>query len=537
MFYKRIAATYTVMIFILGFLCVNIVTIINSPAAEASQQNNRRALEVSEKRGNIYDCNLNPLVNEEKYYAAAVAPIGESASIMKNYLSGEDYSNLISRLSKGELVLVKTDEKIEDSEGITSLSPYLRYGENQLLAHTIGYLDTGSGKGVSGLEKSYDEYFTENSGTLSVAYYVDAVGRILSGGEDEIIYDGYNNKSGLVLTIDKEIQRIAEECADEGNLDKGSIVILDAENGKIKAMVSRPNFNPNKIEDYLNDENSPLINRSLTEYSVGSVFKLVVCAAALEAGISPNFTHDCTGQIEVDGIVFHCHKLDGHGVLDMKSGFALSCNTYFISLAQKVGKEKILETAEKMGFGTSVDIAHSLSCDAGYLPSLNDIATSGDLANLAFGQGKLMASPVQIAAAFLTVASGGNYCYPTIVEGFADENMNVTHSEQKPPTPVFDEKIVKQLQSFLKYSVDYGGGTLAKPEGSTAGGKTATAQTGWYKNGVEVYHAWFAGYYPADNPKYVMAILKEEGDGGSTDCAPIFRDIAEKIEAYENGGD
>ncbi len=537
MFFKRVAVTYTVMIFILGLLCVNIVTIINSPAAQASEQNNRRVLEVSEKRGNIYDCNLNLLVNEEKYNAVAVAPIGESASLMKNYLNDDEYSDLISRLSKGELALVRTDEKVEDSEGIISLNPCLRYSENQLLAHTIGYLDTGTGQGVSGLEKSYDEYFTKNSGTLSVAYYVDALGRILSGGEGEVLYDKYNNKSGLVLTIDKEIQRIAEECADEGELDKGSIVILDAENGKIRAMVSRPNFDPNKIEDYLNDENSPLINRSLTEYSVGSVFKLVVCAAALEEGISPNFTNNCTGQTEVDGIIFHCHKHDGHGVLDMKNGFALSCNTYFISLAQKVGKEKILETAEKMGFGTAVDIAHSLSSDSGYLPSLSDISTSGDLANLSFGQGKLMASPVQIAAAFLTVASGGNYCYPTIVEGFADENMNVTHSEQKPPTPVFDEKIVKQLQSFLKYSVDYGGGSLAKPEGSTAGGKTATAQTGWYKEGVEVYHAWFAGYYPADNPKYVMAILKEEGDGGSVDCAPIFRNIAEKIAAYEEGGD
>lgn len=537
MFYKRIAVMFTVMAFILGFLGVNIVTIISSPTAQASEQNNRRIMEVSEKRGNIYDCNLSLLVNEEKYNAAAVAPAGESASMMKNYLSEEDYSKLISRLSKGEIVIVKTGGKIEPSEGITPLSPYTRYGQNQLLTHTIGYLDGGTGKGVSGLEQSYDEYFTDNSGTLSVAYYVDALGRFLSGGEGEAIYDNYNSKSGLVLTIDKRIQEIAEECADEGGLDKGSIVILDAKNGKIRAMVSRPDFDQNNVEAYLDDEDSPLINRSLTEYSVGSVFKLVVCAAALEEGVSPDFTNDCTGQTEVDGIIFHCHKLDGHGVLDMKNGFALSCNTYFINLAKKVGREKILETAEKMGFGTSVEIAHSLSSDPGYLPTLRDISTSGALANLSFGQGKLMASPIQIAAAFLTVASGGNYCYPTIVEGFADENLKVTPVEQKPPTPVFDEKIIAQLKSFLKYSVDYGGGSLAKPEGSTAGGKTATAQTGWYENGVEVYHAWFAGYYPADDPKYVMAILKEEGDGGSTDCAPIFREIAEKIESYERGGD
>ena len=143
---------YTVLVFILGFLCVNIVTIISSPAAEASQQNNRRILEVSEKRGYIYDCNLNPLVNEEKYYAAAVAPVGESATTMRNYLSDEEYSDLISRLSKGELVLVKTKEEIEDSEGVTSLNPYLRYSENQLLALTIGYLDKSTGGGVSGLE-------------------------------------------------------------------------------------------------------------------------------------------------------------------------------------------------------------------------------------------------------------------------------------------------------------------------------------------------------------------------------------------------
>lgn len=537
MFYKRVAVMFTIMAFILGFLGVNIVTIINSPTAQAAEQNNRRVMEVSERRGNIYDCNLELLVNEDKYDAAAVAPTGESAAVMKNYLGEEEYSRLISRLSKGEIVIVKTRGKAEASEGIIPLSPYMRYGENQLLTHTIGYLDGGTGKGVSGLEQSYDQYFTENSGTLSVAYYVDAMGRILSGGEGEVLYDKYSGSSGLVLTIDKQIQRIAEECADEGGLDKGSIVILDAENGKIRAMVSRPDFDQNNIGEYLNDGNSPLINRSLTEYSVGSVFKLVVCAAALEAGISPDFTNDCTGQTEVEGIIFHCHKLDGHGVLDMKSGFALSCNTYFINLAQKVGREKILETAAKMGFGTPVEIAHSLSSDPGYLPTLSDISTSGALANLSFGQGKLMASPVQIAAAFLTVASGGNYCYPTIVEGFADEDLNITFERQKPPTPVFDEKIVEQLKTFLKYSVDYGGGTLAKPEGSTAGGKTATAQTGWYENGVEAYHAWFAGYYPADDPKYVMAILKEEGDGGSTDCAPIFRDIAEKIEAYERGGD
>lgn len=355
------------------------------------------------------------------------------------------------------------------------------------------------------------------------------MGRALSGEKPEIIYEDYNNKSGLVLTIDKEIQKIAESCADEAELDKGSIVVLDAKNGKIRAMVSRPNFNPDKIENYLSDENSPLINRSLTEYSVGSVFKLTVCAAALEAGISPDFTNDCTGKTDVDGITFFCHNHSGHGVLDMKKGFALSCNTYFIALAKEIGGEKILETAEKMGFGLPLELSPGFSSDKGVLPEISDIKSSGDLANLAFGQGKLMASPLQIAAAFLSVASNGKYYYPSLIEGFADEVGNIKKINEKAPVYVFDDKTAKTLKSFLKYSVDYGGGSLAKPKNSTAGGKTATAQTGWYKNGEEIFHAWFAGYYPAENPEYVIAILKEDGRGGSTDCAPVFRSIAEKI--------
>lgn len=519
---------------VLGALCVNIAAVPLKFSHTAAAPSNRRVILLSEKQGNIYDCNMKKLVNNSESYAAAVAPSEKAAAALGNFLSGEEYTNTIKTLSAGKPVILKINEPIEGITGIKTARITERRGEPFLLTHLIGYTDPAGRKGVAGLEKSWDELLRGNTGRLSAAYHADAAGRPIPGKESEIINEGYDTEAGIILTIDSEIQKIAEECIDSGGIDEGAVVILDAKTGKIRAMASRPNFNPNEIAAYLDDPASPLINRAITEYSVGSVFKLVVCAAALENGISPDFTNTCTGSTDVDGTKIFCHNHSGHGALDMKNGFALSCNPYFIALAKNLGAEKILKTAEKMGFGMTCELSPGLIGDSGYLPSPQDIVSSGDLANLSFGQGGLMATPLQIALAYLTVASGGNYYFPRLLEGVTDEKGNITRRfEAKPPAAVFSREINEKLKYLLQYSVEYGGGSLAKPKNSTAGGKTATAQTGWYKNGEEIFHAWFSGYFPADEPRYVITILKEEGRGGSVDCAPVFRKIAEGIEEYE----
>ncbi|MCR4925365.1 MAG: penicillin-binding protein 2, partial [Clostridiales bacterium] len=449
-----------------------------------------------------------------------------------NYLDFDSLKLLKEKLSEGVPSKAEVSVPYIDCDDVTVLKTYSRYSSNQILAHIIGYMDSGNANGVSGLEKGYNDLLNSFSGKLSVSYLADARGRILSGSKSNIKDENYNSKGGIKLTIDSRIQRIAEECANESNLGECAIVILEANSGKIRAMVSKPDFNPQKVGDIINAENSPLINRALTPYSVGSVFKLVVAAAAVEKGIPVSYEYDCRGEIDVDGVNIHCHKLEGHGTLDMSNALALSCNTYFINLALKVGKEDILGMAEKMGFGKEFALAPEITGESGILPDSADISSQPALANLAFGQGTLMATPLQLAVAYSCVANSGKYYQPFLVESTIDANGNeTTVNSVKAPVQVFSKEVSDTLTSFLENSVNNGGGSLAKPTKTTAAGKTATAQTGWYdSDGKEYYHSWFCGFYPSEKPKYIIAIMKEKGKGGSVDCAPVFKKIADKIE-------
>ena len=140
---------------------------------------------------------------------------------------------------------------------------------------------------------------------------------------------------------------------------------------------------------------------------MGSVFKPVLAAAALEQGILPEY--ECTGAVVVDGQIFRCAGGVPHGTVDMTAALEKSCNGYFIRLGQQLGAETLLQMSRQLGFGQEVPVAGALHADAGKLPSAGELAQSGQLANFSFGQGGLLASPVQIAAMMNTIASGGVY--------------------------------------------------------------------------------------------------------------------------------
>ena len=160
--------------------------------------------------------------------------------------------------------------------------------------------------------------------------------------------------------------------------------------------------------------------------------------------------------------------------------------------------------------------------------------TTGEKANFSFGQGLLMASPVQVAASYAAIANNGIYNQPLVIKSMVDENKIEFKEVASPPSRrVVSEKTSKTVKKALEKAVNEGSGKSAKPSNTTASGKTATAQSGWYANGMEITHSWFAGFFPSDNPKYVVVILKENGKSGSYDCAPIFKSIAELITSYE----
>lgn len=233
----------------------------------------------------------------------------------------------------------------------------VRYGENSLAPHITGYID-GDGNGVSGIEKCYNDILLSYSGTLKARCGAAASGKLLEGAEITFLKDGYMSAGGVELTVDRDIQKLCESALGEFGIDSGAVVVLDSATSEIRAMASTPSFDRNAPEKSLNDSSSPFLNRAITPYSVGSVFKAVVACAALENGIPTSYSIVCNGKYDLNGeISFGCFKKTGHGNMNMYSAMAESCNPYFISLALKTGKENICAMGENLGLGQKIELA------------------------------------------------------------------------------------------------------------------------------------------------------------------------------------
>ncbi len=492
-----------------------------------------KTIDITTLRGTVYDCNMRPLTNSEHDIYAAAKPSNEALACLKGRVMPDVFESVMDRMSKGNPVAVKVDSQITSTENIITARVPKRYSAAFTACHIIGYLNS-DGKGVSGVEKACNSHLSENNSDVRFVFSANARGRVMLG--EGIETEGNSvPKNGVVLTIDKDIQQITEAVLDASGADCAAAVVMEIENGAIRACVSRPLFNQYDISEYLDDDKSPLINRALLPFSVGSVFKPVVAAAALESGINETFVYNCTGSVVYNGVTFHCHKKDGHGLIDMKGAVANSCNTYFIELALKTGAKNIVKTASAFGFGNEITLADGIDSSKGILPSVEEFDSKAAVANISFGQGALIATPLQICSSMATIARNGVYIEPYLIEGNCDKDGILTkiyrYIDKK---QVISAETAKKLMSFLEAVVESGSGSRARSDYVSVAGKTATAQTGKSQNGEEIYNAWFAGYFPADNPKYAVAILKENGGEGAISCAPVFGTIAEKITAHEN---
>ena len=437
--------------------------------------------------------------------------------------------------SKRGLIFDRKLEKIVETElksinSVSNPSFYFdvpkRYSDNQLCEHIIGYTDYEN-KGISGIEKDYDSILKSIKNEISVKTYRDANGNLLLGKGSQIDKTNQCKDNGIALSIDKDIQSAAQFYGEK--LSKGAALVLDSDNGDILAVSSFPRFNPNNIEEYLNDENKALINRALSNYNVGSVFKVVICMAALENGIKPDFSYKCTGKTESNGIVFHCHNLEGHGKLNMKKALAFSCNTYFIELAKKIGSEKILEICKKLQLDKKEQLSQSITVPGAVLPDVQTLSSDAALSNFSFGQGELCASALKIANIYSVVANGGYLTGNRLVMGVVNNGEIVESTQKNQKTRVISIKTANTIKEFLKYTVNEGTGKNAKSIFFESGGKTATAQTGKLIGKRELLISYFVGYISIKSDKYTILIMKEDGSSGSNDCAPIFKKISEKI--------
>ncbi len=534
---KRVAALFGLFIFCFSIVLMRIYVIgQNDTLKSAAQAQSSQTIEVTRSRGMIYDCNGEPLVDTEQRYLACVAPSEESAEALIAMLGENSRQGILEKIASRMPFVTEVPSANLFCPQIQVLKGTNRYGQFQLAEHVIGYLDAGGTNGMSGIEKAYNDYLNQTGYSASVRYTVDARGNVLDADSPQILLEEEQRGAGVVLTLDRYIQMVCEQAAWNQSLGKGAIVVMESDTGKIRAMVSSPGYYNDNISGAMEQESSPLINRALCAYPVGSTFKLCVTASALENGVTPNTIFECTGSIDVDGQVFHCHEREGHSWLDLARALKVSCNPYFIHLGSLIGAEKLYKTAFDFGFSRADMLAPGITSEEGNLPKPAEIQSDADFANLCFGQGSLLATPVQIAKMVSVFANGGNLVCPSLVESLVDAQGNVMSQETMgEPARILSEETVDTIRGYMESVVSNGTGVYAKPEHMGAGGKTASAQTGVYdKNGKEIVHAWFAGFFPEENPKYTVVVLKEGGGEGSFTAAPIFKEIADNLYYYMN---
>lgn len=497
--------------------------------SQASANRTTLTLQFNPTRAIIYDTNLNPLVNEYHQYITACLPTPENViGLSQNKDLSVTSNNTIDELiQQGQPFLTTSTTNNLDIPYVNTFNQLIRSNYSSLAKHIVGYIDNGN-TGMSGIEKAYDEYLNKNSEKSSISYTVNGLRQPILGIEPNINLAPAQT-DGVVLTLDYRLQELVENIGDE-MIEKGAVVIMEPSTGNILASASFPDYDPNNISAALTNDNSPLINRAFYSYNVGSTFKIVTAIAALKEEVKLLDDYYCPGYINVRGQIFRCHNLNGHGELDLEQALAVSCNPYFIELGQRIDKQNFYNTAKDLSFGKSTQFSTNYATQSGYLPTLSDLINPADVGNLSFGQGLLMATPIQLAQMMSAVVNDGNTPNATLVEGITyNGNIVDEPNETLPMIKAFNTDIADILKEYLVTCVMDTDNQKATPEYTTAGGKTGTAQTGQYIDGTEVLQGWFVGFFPADEPKYVVSVVVENASSGNADASPVFKAIADEL--------
>ena len=526
---KRMIAVFAAVLFALGGMMARLYTLANSSLQEAAGAQSKLTVTVARARGTIYDRNGTALTNTGYQYKAAVTATPEGLSSLSSVMPEEEWTVLRDRLQSGKPTVVTFEDAVSIGKGVTLVKAPVRYGESSLAAHIIGYVGDDGIHGVSGIEKAFDEQLIACGGEVKVTYETDGRGQVLAGGEVTIKDTLWQTKGGVVLTLDAAIQRIVE-CRGAQLLDKGAVVVMDPKNGDLLAAASFPSFSASSLATYLDAENEPLFNRFTAAYNCGSVFKIVSAAAALEAGIPLVQSYYCGGRLKVGNNTIKCHHTLGHGWQTMYGGFIQSCNPYFIRLIQTVGAEALYRLSSSLGFDSALVLADGYTTASGTLPSLTALQQPTALANLSFGQGDLTATPIHIAQ-MTTAAVNDGVLYPArLVLGQMGTDGVVAENEMEAPIRLFSAQTAAQLREMMCGVVEEGNGKIARPSVGGAGGKTGTAQTGWLAaDGNTMVQSWFTGFYPAEDPRYVITVLSEDAGSNDKQAAPVFKTICEEL--------
>ena len=439
------------------------------------------------------------------------------------------------------------------------------YPRDGFAAHLIGYVgelstedlnstkfdfyEPGDVVGKSGIEETYDELLRGKDGSRDVI--VDSHGREVGQLGQQVAVPGKD----LRLTIDLDVQRAAE-LAMEGHT--GALVAMDPHTGEILAMVSRPTYDPNQFsvrltKDYwsqiVNNPDHPMMNKTIqAQLAPGSTFKIIMSLAGLEEGVAQSMHVMCNGGATFYGHFFACDK--HHGMVDIDHAIPWSCDTFYYTLANKLGIDTIARYATEVGLSqkTGIDLPDEAS---GTMPSTawkmktqHDKWYAGETISVGIGQGAVQVTPIQLARALGGIASGGVLKRPHVV--FPDELPPEMLSAIQATYPGSGDRVIpitpenwETITDAMAATLGPGGtGAAVHLEGIAFAGKTGTAEVVSHSAGAkslgtgnERANAWFVGMAPRRNPDIVVTVLCEHGGWGAEAAAPL---VAQVINAFVN---
>ncbi|MDA8096796.1 MAG: penicillin-binding protein 2 [Clostridia bacterium] len=432
------------------------------------------------------------------------------------------------------------------SRGLIVCPVTLRYGDQALAPHITGHLGkihsddewkelrSKSGKpyriddwvGKTGIEAVYERYLRGERPTMLVRTHRDAAGRPLPGLDMLVEQDDYR-RADVILTLDARIQQIAEEVLTE-NTARGAMVVSDVRTGDIVAAASYPRFSARDPFAPTVDEGSGEVffDRTLALYQPGSIFKIVVAAAAIEAGVaSLETSFVCNGKADR---LITCWNAEGHGEINFAKAFAVSCNPFFANLGLAVGAETLADYAVRLGLSEQTIIGYPYEPDA--RQDFDLIKRPYNLVNASVGQGPVLVSPVQVNALVAAIANDGLYHTPRLVDRVQRSDGEVLlEFPVAEPQPVMKSTTAQLMRQLMELVTEDGQGALAYLSEGGSAGKTGSAETGT----TGKINAWFAGYFPLVSPRYAITILVEDGVSGGVSAAPLFGEIALRIQQIE----
>jgi len=481
---------------------------------------------------------------------------------MQKYASSPDFVPIMVKedLKHSEVAVIE-GRKMEMPELIVQAEPKRHYPQGTLAAHVLGYLleisteelrserypgrRIGDLIGNTGIEKQYEEVLYGKEGRrLEV---VDSMGRSQGVLAEQASVPGQN----IWLTIDDEIQGRAEELL-SGR--EGAVVVMHPKTGEILALASYPTYDPNKFinrftpEEWMELVDSPefpLENRTIRGmYAPGSIFKLVMALAALDAKIiSDRTSFICSGSVVIYNHPFRCWYGPGHGAVNLYGGLEHSCNVFFYQIGRRMDIDDIARYARMFGFGqdAGIDLPGG---KVGLVPDRkwkrevrNAPWYPGETISVSIGQGPLLVSPLQIAVFTSLIATRGKKIIPHLLLGFGKEDpSNGFESREDGAIIEIDRSQFDKVKRGMWMAVnDTGTARLAMVPGFDVCGKTGSTQV----VGTEVAeklakqkkiiktHSWFTGFAPRDDPDVVVTVLVEYGGGGGETAAPLAKRLFE----------